>query len=148
MAKLMRHVRMKRTSAGDPYLRQGHQYFLDEDEANRLVESEGIAEYIDTGSTPATVEEDEPETPPPEGGDTEERTEPAGLPPAAETATAARAPEEATASPAAPRWPLRTKSPADYIKEHGDKPEADLSPAVRDNLAIARAIVAAEEATR
>lgn len=72
--------------------------------------------------------------------------------PAVETATAPPAPERAVArepepeapatAPPAP-WPLKTKSPAEYVAEHGDTPGDDLSPSVAKNLEIARAILGA-----
>lgn len=61
--------------------------------------------------------------------------------PAVETAVAPAAPERAVEREPPPDWPLKTKTPTEYIAEHGDTPEDELSPSVAANLEIARRIV-------
>lgn len=66
--------------------------------------------------------------------------ETAVAPPAPERAVEREPQPEPPAATPPPDWPLKTKSPEEYIAEHGDKPEDELSPSVAANLEIARRI--------
>lgn len=54
--------------------------------------------------------------------------------------------DEATAAGLKPEWPLKSMTPAQYIAEHGGKPESELSDSVRKNLELARRLEGAGEA--